>query len=183
MARDKDAIYLELLIYRCKDNDKAAFEELISLWEKRLFYFIRRLSQNEQDAWDVLQQVWIKLISGIEYLRNPASFPCWIYRIAYYTVVSHNRKLFNHKNVFQTIPDGASDAETEISCAEFDNAEQVHNALTRLSIPHREVLTLFFLEDFSIEEIAKILGIPQGTVKSRMYYAKKELKKTLIIGK
>lgn len=58
-------------------------------------------------------------------------------------------------------------------------AEQVHRALGQLSLPHREVITLFFLEEMPIEEIAQVLGIPAGTIKSRLHYAKAALKEAL----
>ena len=61
----------------------------------------------------------------------------------------------------------------------FDDAEQVHYGLDRLSLPHREVLTLFFLQDLSLEEVATVLDIPVGTVKSRLYYAKRSMKKVM----
>ena len=61
----------------------------------------------------------------------------------------------------------------------FDDAEQVHYGLGRLSLPHREVLTLFFLQDLSIEHISEVLSVPQGTVRSRLYHAKRMLKAIL----
>jgi RNA polymerase sigma-70 factor (ECF subfamily) len=61
----------------------------------------------------------------------------------------------------------------------FEDAEQVHRALACLSLRHREILTLFFLEDLSVEEVATILDIPQGTVKSRLHYARWALRKVI----
>ena len=61
----------------------------------------------------------------------------------------------------------------------FDNVEQVHYGLGKISMTHRDILTLFFLQDLSLEEIAQILQIPRGTVKSRLYYAKQALKNVL----
>ena len=61
----------------------------------------------------------------------------------------------------------------------FDNAEQVHHGLSRLSLSHREVLTLHFLEDLSLERMAEVLDVPPGTVKSRLYYAKRALRAVL----
>ena len=62
---------------------------------------------------------------------------------------------------------------------ELEDAEQVHRGLASLSRPHREVLTLFFLEDMSVEEVASVLGVPPGTVKSRLHYAKRSLRKVI----
>jgi len=62
---------------------------------------------------------------------------------------------------------------------DFENAEPLHHGLVQLPVPQREVLTLFFLEDFAIDEIAQILDIPSGTVKSRLHHAKKALRALL----
>ena len=64
----------------------------------------------------------------------------------------------------------------------FDNAEQVHHALDKLPLPQREALTLYFLEELSIEEIAEVLGVPAGTVKSRLHYAKSAIRNILSEG-
>ena len=61
----------------------------------------------------------------------------------------------------------------------FDNAEQVHYGLGRISLEHRDVLTLFFLQDLSVEDVAQVLHVPMGTVKSRLYYAKRALRNVL----
>ena len=63
---DKKAIYYELLILRCKRGQKEALEELVSNWEKRLFYYIRRLIEDEQEAWSILQEVWVKVLQNIK---------------------------------------------------------------------------------------------------------------------
>ena len=72
-----------------------------------------------------------------------------------------------------------SNVDHESEMFHFEDAEQVHYGLSQISLAHREVLTLYFLEDFSVEEIAQVLGIPLGTVKSRLYYAKRDLRSVL----
>ena len=69
-----------------------------------------------------------------------------------------------------------SPAANNSSEVRFENADQVHYGLSQISLPHREVLTLYFLEDFLVEDIAQILDIPAGTVKSRLHHAKRALK-------
>jgi RNA polymerase sigma-70 factor (ECF subfamily) len=62
LHRDQDAIYQELLVLRCQRGDPAAMEELVRAWEKRLYYFLRQLVKNEQDAWDILQESWLRVL-------------------------------------------------------------------------------------------------------------------------
>ncbi|MFA6472086.1 MAG: sigma-70 family RNA polymerase sigma factor [Candidatus Latescibacterota bacterium] len=175
---DKERIYCELLVLRCSRGDKGAFEELIRLWENKLFYYIRRLVTSEEEAWDILQETWIKVFQSVGSLKNPDALPSWLYSIARHSAMDHWRDRFADvrtekmdEDVLLEIPDDKT--------PDFDNAERVHRGLDRISLSHREVLTLFFLEDFSIEEIASILIIAPGTVKSRLHYAKRALRLVL----
>jgi RNA polymerase sigma factor (sigma-70 family) len=175
---EKQAIYYELLVLRCRRGQKAAFEELIRSWEKRLFYYIRRLLDDEQEAWHVLQETWLKVLQDIAKLREPRKLPAWLYRIARNTAISHLRTKRARQELLQRdarppdVPDDANNLA-------FQDAEQVHYGLGRISLRHRDVLTLFFLQDLSVEEIAEALQIPPGTVRSRLYHAKRALRAVL----
>ena len=178
MPRTAEAIYQELLVLRCRHGEKAAWEELVGTWEKRLFYFIRRLVDNEADAWDVLQQTWVRVLSGIGALREPRSLGPWLYRVARHAAFNHGQVRATYRQLLQDYP-AAPPADKDPAREEFENAEQVHHGLLQLSLPHREVLTLCFLEDFPVEAIAHILDVPVGTVKSRLHHAKKALRAVL----
>ncbi len=175
---DSEKIYCELLTLRCRRREKEAFDELIGGWERRLFYYIRRLVDDEQEAWDILQETWLKVFRGITSLRNPASLSSWLYRIARNTAVSHLRKDRIEYERYQNGEYLPTDIEDNVQMS-LEDVEELHRALKELSLPHREVLTLYFLEDFSIEEIAEILEVASGTVKSRIHYAKRALKTRL----
>ena len=175
---DKQAVYYELLVLRCRLGRKEALEELVRTWEKRLFYYIRRLVDDEQEAWQILQETWVKVLRSIKRLREPRKLPACLYRIARNTAISHLRTKYTRQALLEQ---GASLCNTDDSADNlaFENAEQVHYGLGRISLHHREVLTLFFLRDLRIEEIAEVLEIPLGTVKSRLNYAKRALKAVL----
>ncbi len=179
MASRRDRILSELLLLRYRRGDGRAMEELISLWERPLFYYIRRMAGSEEDAWDALQQVWMQVIRKVGKLRQPGAFPAWLYKIAHNTVVSQWRRTDSFEPLAEDgcLPDTKTNP-TSSTFSAFD-VRDIHCALGKLKPPHREALTLHFLESFSIREICEIIGVPEGTVKSRLHYAKAALRKVL----
>lgn len=175
---EKQAIYCELLVLRCRRGQKDALEELVSSWEKRLFYYIRRLVEDEQESWQILQETWVKVLQGIAKLREPRKLPAWLYSIARKTALSHLRAKYTEQALFKNHEDASSTGNCDSDLA-FDDAEQVHYGLGKLSLQHRDVLTLFFLRDLTVQEIAQVLDVPDGTVKSRLFYAKRDLRTVL----
>jgi RNA polymerase sigma-70 factor (ECF subfamily) len=170
----------ELLVLRCRRGEGDAWRELIRLWERRLYYYVRRLVDDERDAWDVLQQTWLAAYKALPALHEPRALRAWLYRIAHRHAVSHLRHA-------RAAPDAGAAAIDDVGAVVPDEgpddaafpaeaAEQVHAALSKLSLAHREVLTLHFLEDVSVEEIAAVLDVPPGTVKSRLFHAKRALR-------
>jgi RNA polymerase sigma-70 factor (ECF subfamily) len=178
VQKNKVDILQELLILRCQRGDERAFTELIQLWEKRLFFYIRRLVATEEDAWDVLQQTWLRAYQGIKSLRQSSSLPTWLYKIARNIAIGKWRDYYREQS---HVAEKAlqMDAVYEDESQAFDNAEQVAAGLVRISLAHREVLTLFFLNDLSLDGISEVLGIPLGTVKSRLSYAKRALRSVM----
>jgi RNA polymerase sigma-70 factor, ECF subfamily len=172
---DKDRIYQELLVLRCQRGDKVALSELVSTWERRLFYFIRRLVNEEHDAWDVLQQTWLKVMRGISTLNEPGNLAPWLYRIARNSAINLGHLRTTQRDNLEDYPAG-SEALEDVGPRNFEDAEQIHHGLLQLGLRHREVLTLFFLEDMTTDEIAHVLDIPAGTVKSRLHHAKHALR-------
>ena len=180
MISSSDRILDDLLARRCKRGDGQAWRVLVGRYEKRLLYFIRRLVDDERDAWDVLQQTWLSALKNIARLDEPRALRTWLYRIARNEAVNHLRRDGRRietidSDAVENVADDSADDEMWSSEA----AEQVHAALGKLSLPHREVLTLHFLEDASVEEIAAVLDVPSGTVKSRLYYARDALRRQL----
>jgi len=168
-----------LLVVRWQRGDKEAFAGLVKLWERSLFYYLRRMAATEADAWELLQETWLKTLKSLHTLRDPQTLPSFLYTIARNTALSRLRcRPIEHDAYPENIPDHRSGD----PCAELENIEQVHLALAQLSLSQREVLTLYFLKDLSIEEMAVVLEVPLGTVKSRIYYAKLALRNILASG-
>jgi len=174
----KERVYNELLVVRCRRGSRQAFEDLVKTWEKRLLYYIRRLIEDEQQAWQVLQETWLEVLKSIKRLKDPARLPGWLYSIARHKAMDVMRAQYQqatHNEIFKCENHSQDDNEL---CA-FDQVEQVHYGLSKIAVHHREILTLFFLEDLSLADIAEVLSIPLGTTKSRLHYAKQALKTVL----
>jgi RNA polymerase sigma-70 factor (ECF subfamily) len=175
-----EAIYDQLLVIRWRGHaDRAALDELLRRWDRRLLYYIRRIIDGEQDAWDVLQQTLLQVVRKLHTLREPDRLPAWLYGVARNAAFAHRRSAWaidRHVNGEADVAQlGAVDDDVDAADLRFDNAEVVHRGLAQLPPAHREVLTLLFLRDLSIDEIAEVIGVAPGTVKSRVHYAKRNL--------
>lgn len=176
---ESERILDELLVLKCRRGDAAAWRDLIARWERRLFYFVRRLVGGERDAWDVLQQTWLAAYKALPSLQEPRALRAWLYRIAHRQAISHLRRTGGAPDAGAADIDDAggvvADPGDDRAFA-AETAEHVHAGLATLSLAHREVLTLHFLEDVSVDEIAAVLDVPAGTVKSRLFHAKRALR-------
>lgn len=173
MRQERD----EWLALRCKLRAPGAFEDLVQEMERPLLYYVTKLLNDEHLALDVLQEVWAAAFRGMRRLGEPRALRPWLYRIAHGLVVDRLR--------YEASRDRAERAWAEQSqlgeepCFDADDAAAIHRALDEVEAKHREVLVLHFLEDLSVGEIASIIRCPEGTVKSRIYYAKRALKELL----
>ena len=167
-----------LLALRCQRGDREAFAHLVARWEARLFYYIRRLAPTEEDAWDALQETWIRVVASIHTLRDESLLAPWLYRLARNVAVSQFR-LGRHERELREPADELADIENAEPEFTADDAEQVHCALDQVALPFREVLTLFFIQGLSVAQIATIVEIPEGTVKSRLHYARRALREAM----
>ncbi len=178
MAQDKELIESALLVVRWQRGERGAFEGIVRLWEKSLFYYLRRLAPSEAVAWELLQETWVKVLRSLKSLREPRALPAFLYRTARNAAITHLRRpemMEQESDHFD--PEMGGDA-----VVSFDDAEEVHRALEQLPLLQREVLTLFFLQELTLEEMGTLLGIPVGTVKSRLHYAKRAIQRILCKG-
>lgn len=173
-----DKVRDTLLILGCQARDESAFKQLVERWEPRLYYYLRRITRSESDVWDILQETWLAVFKSIRRLQDPAKFPPWLYRLARNQASNWFRKEERLARIENTeVQDDSAPASD--SCFAAETAELVHDLLEKLPLPYREVMTLYFLEGFSLKEIADIVEIPEGTVKSRLHYAKNKLREAL----
>ena len=167
----------EWLALRCQTGDPGAFEDLIAVMERPLLYYAMSLTGTQDSALDVLQEVWIKTFRGIRKLKDPGSLRPWLYSITHGIAVDRIRKNYSTEQAEKSHLEDFQEAD-EPSFANED-AGAVHQALSQIGIKHREVLVLHFLDDLSIAEIAKVIECSEGTVKSRIHYAKQAMKEIL----
>jgi RNA polymerase sigma-70 factor (ECF subfamily) len=164
-----------LEVLRAQQGDAEAFRRLVECYERRMLYYILRLVDDGDQTLDILQEVWLSVFRLLPKLEAPEAFRVWIYRIAHGKVMDFLRR----QRRIPAFVDGTGDPSPELTDYDepaLENAELVHRALGQLSVEHREVLTLHFLEGMRLEEIAQTLSCPLGTVKSRMYHAKRSLR-------
>lgn len=164
---------------RCQLGEPGAFDTLVSEMERPLFYYVMKLLGDEDAALDVLQEVWLKVFRGISALRVPEALRAWLYRVARGTALNHLRDDDARSWAEEPIDEAGGHQPDEAAGIASEHALQVHEALDRIDRRYREVLVLLFLEGLSVSEIAAVVDIPEGTVKSRIHHAKKALREVL----
>ena len=173
----ENRIRYEWIALRCQSGEPGAFEDLIAVMERPLLYYATSLTGNQDSGLDVLQDVWIRAFRSIRKLKDPGSLRSWLYTITHGIAVDRIRRNSSRELAEKVQLEDFEEAE-EPSFADED-AAAIHQALSQIGLRHREVLVLHFLEDMSIAEIAEVVGCSEGTVKSRMHYAKRAMKEIL----
>ena len=172
MTDKEKRLYTELLLIRARQHDKKAFEALVKLWQESLWLYACRMTGCPETAWDVLQETWVTIIRRLDTLRDFKSFQKWAYRILTSKCIDIIRRKKRESeankqyvNKFRT--KGNQGAE---------QIETVKSTIEELGHERRAVLLLRFYEKMSIRQMAGVLEVPEGTVKSRLHRALKELK-------
>jgi RNA polymerase sigma-70 factor (ECF subfamily) len=168
-----------LPVPQARAGEPVAWDTLFRRYQLPLYVYVFELVRDEQASLDLVQETFIAAARHIGGLRDDAKFGSWLFGIAHQKCVQRWRKR-------QEVPgDEISQALDEFEDGPDDllirreQETEFMNLLNQLPLPHRSVLLLHFVEDFSIEEIARITEAPPGTVKSRLYYARKFLRKLL----
>ena len=168
---------LETVVFRCRSGDREAFEKLFELYQPKLKYYVRRMNGAGCDTDDILQEIWLTVIRKIHKLKNTGSFTIWIYRIARNQVYDRFRR--NKQTVELPQEEHLPQYIDDDPVFSAEDADRLHKALNNLNPYHREVLTLSFIEQLPYQDIAEVIGCNIGTVRSRIYYAKKSLRKEM----
>jgi RNA polymerase sigma-70 factor (ECF subfamily) len=167
----------ELLAIRCQLGERTAFDELITRWHEPIWRYLRRLTSSDDAASDLAQDTWLKVLRGIASLREPASLRAWLFGIARRVAMDRLRRQYvRTEDATAVIEDLAvQEADTDL---EADLAA-LEAGMHSLPLREREMLALFYLRELTIEQIAALLEVPQGTVKSRLFRARQLLRQSL----
>ncbi|WOO41101.1 sigma-70 family RNA polymerase sigma factor [Rubellicoccus peritrichatus] len=178
------------IVRQVQAGDVAAFDRLTVKYRERLFSVVYNLTSNREDANDLTQDAFIKAFRSINKFKGRSSFFTWLYRIAVNGAISHLKK--NRLRRFFSLEDlneSAGSKEildalavktgTEKPALLNELQEKLNEALQKLSLKHRTVVVLFEIEGLSHQEIAEVTKTSEGTVRSRLHYAKQQLQSSL----
>jgi RNA polymerase sigma-70 factor (ECF subfamily) len=180
------------LVKQCQRGDSTAFDELVVRYRTRVFGMIYNMVHNEQDAWDLAQDSFVKAWKSIDRFRGKSSFYTWLYRIVINVTIDWLRK--------KQVKGGGTEFDDNVQLREIDPASKtvprseplphqrmergevrarIDQAIAQLSPEHRAVILMKETEDMQYHEIAEALGCSIGTVMSRLFYARKKLQNLL----
>ncbi|MCX2492876.1 sigma-70 family RNA polymerase sigma factor [Pedobacter sp. PF22-3] len=170
------------IISRVLRGDFRAFEMLVKQYQKLVFYVVNRLVHQLQDKEDICQEVFIKVHLSLHKFQFQSKLSTWIARIAYLTTVDHLKKrktewLEDHPE--QLANYNFNDDSPELQLVKKDTSAYVNKLIERMPMQYRTVLTLYHLNEFTCAEIEQITGIPEGTVKSNLFRARRLLKEKI----
>ncbi len=180
------------LVKRCQAGETEAFDELVIRYRTRIFAMIYNMVHNEQDAWDLAQDSFVKAWKSIKRFRGRSSFYTWIYRIVMNVTIDWLRKKqvkgagveFDDAIQLREV-NPASKTVPKADPLPYERMERtevrarIDNAITQLSPEHRAVILMKETEGMQYHEIAEALGCSIGTVMSRLFYARKKLQNLL----
>jgi RNA polymerase sigma-70 factor (ECF subfamily) len=184
MHRDVARILDEYLVVSSQAGSRAAFEELARRWMPRLVRYVARALGDNVDAREavreIVQETWVGAIRGLGRLEDPARFPAWIYAIAARKCADWIRAAVRRRRSDARLATSEPQSGDADDADARDNRRDLADAIARLPDTERSVVHLYYGEDLGIAEIAAALGVPPGTVKSRLHHARENLKRCLV---
>jgi RNA polymerase sigma factor (sigma-70 family) len=177
MNQEPDRVFDEYLVVLTQQGSRDAMDRLVHRWTPRLLRYVSRTMGSSQAARDIVQETWIGVIRGLKRLEDPSQFSAWVYRVAYRKCVDGIRANQRQRRLQESIEhDAAITVAGSPSGLGRRESADLSAAISQLSQEKREVVHLFYGEDLSIDDIATVLSVPAGTVKSRLHQARESLK-------
>lgn len=173
-------------LQRIQNGDRAAFGQLMEMYLRLVTHITARMVHNLEDQKDLCQEIFLKIYLNLGTFRHESKLSTWIAKIAYHTCLNHLQKKrtllmddVSPQNQLPELPD--FDGFTPDSAfEERDVNEKIQREIARLPVRYRTILTLYHLDEMSYQEIAQVMSLPQGTVKSYLFRARRMLKAKLL---
>ncbi len=174
------------LVARTQEGDARAFDELVVKYSPRLYGLVYNMTSNHEDANDLLQDVFAKAFRSIKGFRGKSSFYTWIHSIAVNMTINFLKKrgrrfqmslddvdlnIQNDKDFIELTASSSPVREADLG----ELQQKLNESMLKLSPEHRAVVTMFDIQGMPHAEISRILGVSEGTVRSRLFYAHRQL--------
>ncbi len=180
MKRKPEHILDELLVLQCQAGDEAALAALVKRWHTPFARYAQKLAGSREEAKDVAQDAWVAIIRGLGRLRDPSRFPAWAYHIIKNKAADRIRRRQRQRVIREDISRSGLDQDpASPDEAGKEQIARLRRALECFPDDRRELLRLYYQEDLSVAGIARLMNLPEGTVKSRLYHARAALKKRI----
>jgi RNA polymerase sigma-70 factor, ECF subfamily len=175
-------VELEPLVREARAGEAGAWDTIFRRYQLPLYAYVRELVHDEQASLDLVQETFISAARHLDSLRDDGKLGSWLFGIAHQKVLQQWRR--SRRRPVESpdaVPEDAPTHDPDPSewLIQQEEEEAFMDGLQQLAPEHRAVLLLHFVEDFPLEEIAGITGVPLGTVKSRLYYAKRHLRRLM----
>jgi len=177
--RRPDDIQDELLVIRGQSGEADALALLVQRWQPRLLAHASRLTGDRQAAADAVQEAWLSIVRGLSRLDDPARFRPWAYRIVRNKCVDWTRRQVRQRGISTSLATDPVDGRPARGVEADEEVTTLRSALRQLPADRRAILAMCYIDEMPLRQIAEVLDVPVGTVKSRLYHARAELKEVL----